>query len=95
MLLNSLILWLDFSVQHQDRSSIFNLVWQTIVQVIKHVPNNHQITLGTIILPHLYRLLEFAKHTPPTQPMLNFLILTLGEIKSVESEILEFARQFL
>jgi hypothetical protein len=54
LLLNPLLFWLDFSVEREERLSIFKQVYQTIKDVLENLPPKKvDIDILQIIIPIL------------------------------------------
>jgi len=89
LLLNPLLYWLDFSVERDDRLSLFKTIYKTIKDVLENLPPQKvDIDMLSIMLPILKRTSQFLKGNSPQLNMLKFLDFVLKDVEAEGPDVL-------
>lgn len=82
LLVEPLLFWLDFSVEREERLSLFKTVYQTIKDVLDNLPPKRlDLDVLQIMIPILKRTTDFLGNNSPSLSMLKFLEIVLRDVK--------------
>jgi len=82
LLVEPLLFWLDFSVEREERLSLFKTVYQTIKDVLDNLPPKRlDLDMLQIMIPILKRTTDYLSSNSPSLSMLKFLEIVLRDVK--------------
>ena len=83
-MLPSLLFWLEYSVNREDRLQLFQQLYQTLKDVLESMPPGKvDLDIISIMMPSLERTCDFLEGNSPSLQMLKFLDIVLTDVISI------------
>jgi hypothetical protein len=81
LVLAPLLFWLEYSVDREERFSLFMQIYQTIKDVLNGLPKGQSdLDITTVMFPSLQRASDFMAGNSPNLSMLKFLDMVLADM---------------
>ena len=78
-----MVFWFNYAVESKERLPYFKIVWRILISLLDSLPTQRVKTdCISIVMPVLQRIDNFCQTSSPSQEMLQFLKIVMGDLST-------------